>query len=165
MSETKTDPMFPDDGRMKPMMIIPPETMSDVDIELLRANGICVVVAKDPSSMKFVDPIPSMAGRSKMEQAAIELSRRLLDRSQWNAYSGGGTLERSAITRLFIDLLTKGTSLDPDPIEEQQQRAFNEAKLQESRRLGQQEARDEAKERKAQREAAKQKKTTTEGSK
>lgn len=40
-------------------MIIPPELMSADDVKLLNENGICVVIATDPSKVKFVDPLPA----------------------------------------------------------------------------------------------------------
>ena len=49
---------------MKPMIILPPDVMDKENIDLLRENGICVVVAKDPAKVRFVDPIPAVASRT-----------------------------------------------------------------------------------------------------
>lgn len=45
---------------MKPIIILPPNTMTDENIQLLRDNDLCVVVAEDPAAVKFIDPLPTM---------------------------------------------------------------------------------------------------------
>ena len=60
-------------GSMKPMMILKVGTMKKADIQRLNDNGLCVVEAKDPAAVRFVDPIPVSAARTKIETAAIEL--------------------------------------------------------------------------------------------
>lgn len=128
-------PMFPNDGRMKPMIILPPNAMSDHNIGLLRENGICVVVAKNPSDVKFLDPIPSVASRSQIEAAAIALSRKILKCGTYNEES------RSNFARLYVDLLVKGTPLDPE--KEKEEQIFKAAKEDEIRRLAREEAKSE----------------------
>lgn len=89
---------------MKPIIILPPHAMSKQDIKALNDNGICVVVAKEPEKVKFVDPIPAASSRNQIENAAIALSKRLLN---------GQLLEyqRGSITAAFVELLTIGTPL------------------------------------------------------
>lgn len=62
---------------MKPMIILPPDTMSEDNIKLLRENDICVVTATNPGQVKFVDPIPAASSQTQMERSAIRLSRIL----------------------------------------------------------------------------------------
>ena len=63
---------------IKPVLIVPVGTFQKGDMERLNDNFFCVVEAKDPAAVKFLDPIPSAAERTKIEEAAIILSRRLL---------------------------------------------------------------------------------------
>lgn len=143
-------------GKMQPMIILVPGAMSPEDQQRLRDNGICVVESKEPLGIKFLDPIPSMVDRSKVEDAAIQLSRKILAQGGMYGYSRlteSGTsnpvLSRADICRMFVDLLTSGTPLDPNPtVQEQEHDLFREAKNNELKRL----AREEAK---AERDAAK----------
>lgn len=122
---------------MKPMIILPPEEMTPEDISLLRENGICVVVSKNPQSVKFVDPLPVVSNRTQMEEAAIQLSRRLLRGDLFRD-------NRRDFASLYMDCLTKGTSLDPEPTQqEQEKRIFDGAKVEEIRRLAREEAKAE----------------------
>ena len=148
-----------DNGRMKPIIIIPPETMSKEDIKELRDNGLCVVEAADPSRVKFLDPIPSAAERTKHEQAAIQLSRKILSRNFYDSSGHNYPVDRSDVAKLYIELLVKGTSLDPDPTAaEREIQIFDSAKADELRRL----AREEAKADRQAAKAAKQKVTNAE---
>ncbi len=128
---------------MKPMIIIPPDTMSDQDIAELRKNDICVVVVKDPAKVKFVDPIPAASSRTQIEQAAIKLSRVLLHR-RWGHISNTTEIDINVISRLYIECLISGTPLDiKGSHEEQEQRYFDDAKVEEIRRLAREEAKAE----------------------
>lgn len=91
---------------MKPIIILPPKTMSKSDIKALRDNELCVVIAKDPSQVKFLDPIPTSSSRTQMENAAIALSRKLLNGQMLQ-------FQRGDITRAYVDILIKGSPLDP----------------------------------------------------
>lgn len=95
---------------MKPMIVLPPETMSKDDIQMLRDNGLCVVEAADPAKVRFLDPIASAADRPKVEQAAIELSRILLN-GNWSNYFTGDHLTKREFASIFVDCLVKGTPL------------------------------------------------------
>lgn len=123
---------------MKPIIILPPETMSDKDVNVLRENGLCVVVATDPAKVKFVDPIPSVSSRTQMEDAAIRLSRRLL---RGDLFANN----RRDFADLYVDCLIKGTSLDANYVEPEIREAavFNAAKEDELRRLAREEAKAE----------------------
>jgi hypothetical protein len=138
--------------RMKPILIIPKGEMEPEDIKRLNDNGICTVEAKNPGSVKFLDPIPAAAERSAVENAAIELSRKILNRGWWT--SSTGHTDRSEVCRTYVELLLRGTRLDPEPTQAEREKAiFDTAKMDELRRL----AREEAKaERAAAKEQAKQ---------
>lgn len=124
--------------KMKPVIIIPPETVSPEDVALLRENGLCVVVASDPAKVKFLDSVPVQASRTEIEHAAIQLSRRLLKGELV------GTDYRKNITALYVDLLVKGTPLDPDPPRAEREREiFDATKADELRRLAREEAKAE----------------------
>lgn len=121
--------------------------MSAEDIKTLRDNGICVVVATDPAKVKFVDPIPSVSSRTEIENAAIQLSRRLFRGDLFPP-------NRKDFANLYIDCLIKGTPLDSNYVEPaiREKAVFDTAKEDELKRL----AREEAK---AERAAAKKPKT------
>lgn len=130
---------------MKPLLILPKGTMSAKDKEKLTKNGICVVEAEEPSLVKFVDSVPEIASRTQIEQAAIQLSRKVLTKDAWAWNSG---IEKD-VAKMYIDLLIKGTPLDPRPTQqEQEKQIFDQAKADELRRLAKEEA-------KAERDAAK----------
>lgn len=116
-------------GPMKPVILLPPKAMSDDDIAILRANGLCVVTVDNPAAVKFMDPIPAAGSRTKIENAAIKFSRRLL----------AGDLfpnNRGDVCKLFVECLVRGTPLDPaGSIEEVEQRVYDEAKFEELRKL------------------------------
>jgi hypothetical protein len=138
---------------MMPIVVLPPDSVSEADIEVLRKNGLCVVVAKEPSLVKFMDPIPAVVGRTAVEDAAIQLSRKILTKGFWN--DTGGT--RKEIATAYYDILIKGTALDPNPSKkEREEEIFSLAKADELRRL----AREEAKAERAAAKAAKKKEST-----
>lgn len=123
---------------MKPIIILPPETMDAENIAMLRDNGLCVVEAKNPAAVKFVDPIPAASCRTTIEDAAIKLSRKLLNGDLV------GQDYRKNIAALFFDILAKGTPLDPNPTQaELEKRAFEIEKMDELRRLAREEAKQE----------------------
>jgi len=124
---------------MKPMIILPPEVMDNENITLLRENGICVVVAKDPAKVRFVDPIPAASSRTKVEQAAITLSRKVLKHGFWN-----NDATRQLLASNYVDILVKGTPLDPDPSQEEvEKEVYHAARLDEMRKLAREDARAE----------------------
>lgn len=122
---------------MNPIIILPENAMSADDIKRLNDNGICVVSAKDPAAVKFVDPIPSAAQRTKIEDAAIELSRKLLGPWKHELPS----MRRSEVAQMYVELLTKGTPLGQD--KEREQKLFDDTKFAEIQQLARQEAREE----------------------
>lgn len=126
---------------MKPLIIMPKGAMSSKDKEKLTKNNICVVEAETPSLIKFVDSIPEIASRTQIEQAAIQLSRKILDKNTWG-YNNNDTSKEMA--KMYVDLLIKGTPLDPRPNQEEQEKnIFDEAKRDELRRLAREEAKAE----------------------
>lgn len=146
-----TDTLLPNDGRMKPILIIPPETMSNDDVKRLNDNGICTVVCKDPLAVKFLDPIPSMAGRDRIEQAAIELSRRILNWGPEKGKTWTGLINRGDVLSVFFNVLQSGTSLSDDPTpkeiaaarQQQLEREAHQTKMEEVRKIAREEARAE----------------------
>lgn len=135
-----------DADNMKPIIILAPGVMSDTDKQMLRDNGLCVVEAADPSKVKFVDPIPSAVQRTKIETAAIQLSRILL------TSDNGYRASREDVCKIYVEALIKGTPLQSGPTQEERERDyFNNEKRLELQRL----AREEAKEERAAAKAAK----------
>lgn len=135
-------------------MIIPPEVMSDEHMKILRENGICIVVASDPSKVKFVDPIPAISCRTQIEKAAIRMSRILIN-GAWHDYNASGVISRETVLRIWTDALVAGTELDVRGTrEEQEQKIIDEARRQELYRIGQEEARAERAKKKAEKLAA-----------
>jgi hypothetical protein len=127
------------DQPMKPIILLPEGAISAENIEALRQNGICVVEAKDPGAIKFLDPIPSAADRGKVEQAAIALSRKILNKGFWS-----NSQTRDEICRWYVEALVKGTPLDPEPTQAEKERQyFSSEKILELQRLAREEAREE----------------------
>lgn len=139
---------------MKPMIILPPDVMDAENIAALRENGICVVVAKDPAKVRFVDPIPAVSSRTQVEHAAIQLSRKILNRGFWSSDD-----TRKLCAANYIDILMKGTPLDPnDPIEERCDRAYENEKILEAQRMAREDARAERAAKKLEQQKAKEEK-------
>ena len=127
---------------IRPMIILPPNNMHSDAIKALRDNGICVVVSKNPAAVKFVDPIPSAVGRTKIEQAAISLSRKILQRGA--LCDNYGNVSRKDVLDFYVRCLVEGTPLDPNgTMEEQLESIYNSAKADEMRRLAREEAKAE----------------------
>lgn len=129
---------------MKPIIILPPDAISDEDIKQLRENDLCVVVAKDPSAVKFVDPIPAMSSRTQIDRAAIALSRVVLN-GHWGNYTNCSSISRQDAARIYVDCLTQGTPLaatyrDPEVVAKE---IFDTEKANELRRLAREEAKKE----------------------
>lgn len=146
---------------MKPIIILPPNMMSEANIKALRGNDICVVVAKDPSKVRFVDPIPAASNRTQIEDACIKLSRILLN-GQWGDTYNQAELGRAQFSTLYLKCLMTGTPLDSRGTrEEQREYIIASEKAEEFRRIAREEARAERAAKKAQ-EEAKEKKTAQE---
>jgi hypothetical protein len=139
---------------MKPIIIVPPGMVSKDDMAKLESNGICIIEAADPSKVKFLDPIPSAAERTKSEDAAIMLSRKILSDGFWK---DGST--RKEMATAFVDILVKGTRLDPrGTLQEQEQRIIDDAKRLELQVIGREEARAERAAKKAKPQSAQEEK-------
>ena len=129
---------------MKPMIILAPGLMSEGNIKLLRENDICVVVAKDPAKVRFVDPIPAVSSRTKIEHAAIQLSRKLLQGIHPQYGQSWTSDTKAAIAQLYVNLLIEGTPLDPNPTqEEREKREYDREKIAEMGRLAREDAKAE----------------------
>lgn len=125
---------------MKPIIILPPKLMSEEHIKLLRDNDLCVVVAEDPAKIRFLDPIPAQSQRGKIEQAAILLSKIVLNR-QWGNYTADNTIGSATAARIFFDILCKGTDLDPSPSQAQREtEAYDDARIDEIKRIAREDA-------------------------
>jgi hypothetical protein len=124
---------------MKPIIILAPNQMSEANIEELRKNDLCVVVAEDPAKVKFVDPIPAQSSRTQIEDAAIRLSRRILNGNH------GYTVETTAhFSKMFVELLICGTPLDAQGDEhERRQRHYDWAFKDEIEKLARADAKAE----------------------
>ena len=136
---------------MKPIMILPPNVVSDDDIKKLNDNGLCTIVATDPAAVRFLDPIPAAQSRTKIEEAAIQLSRKLLARQSL-------AFEKKDIVDLYVQLLVDGTPLDPRPSkEEREKRIYDESYDEEIRRQARQDAKEERDRKKAEKAKAEEK--------
>lgn len=100
MTDTETK-----ESRVQPIVILPLDTMSAEHQQLLRDNGICVVECSDPDLVRFLEPPP--ADYSVAERAAIELFRRVRGRE--------GSLFRSDLNALYIDILLRGSKMERPP--------------------------------------------------
>lgn len=139
----------PKEKHMQPILIVKLGTMSNDDIALLNANGICTVISEDPTQVKFLDPIPSISSRSEIEESAIALARKVMSPGTWNSDD-----TRKYICSVYMDILVKGTRLDPAPTEKEvYKKNFDEAKADEVRKIAREEAREERAAAKAQRQA------------
>lgn len=149
---------------MKPIIILPPDSMSDADIAELRANDICVVTSKEPAKVEFVDPIPSISSRTQIENAAIGLCRKILRPNFWNSTgSWNGSTVSGTVLQTYIEMLVEGSPLDPKASKEELGRkASEEAYFDERRRIAREEARAEraAAKKKIEAEATKKKPST-----
>lgn len=94
----------------KPVIVLPPDTMTDDHIAMLRENGFCVVVASDPAKVRFLDPIPVVSSRTEIESAALSLVRLIFDSTSFEGYN---SIQRNDISRAYINILKQGTILDP----------------------------------------------------
>lgn len=150
---------------MRPIVILPKGVMDAADIAKLEENGICVVEAQDPAVVRFLDPIPAMTGRTAIEDAAIQLSRKVLSRNFWSD-GNAGDHTRAQMARAYVDILVRGTALDPNPTKaELERQVFDEAKRIELIRLAQEEAREDRRAARESRKAAQAKAQQTEDKK
>jgi|SRR6185369_4432542 len=139
---------------MKPIIILPENSMSAEDIKILRDNELCVVVAKDPAKVRFTDPIPASSSRTEIENAAIKLSRKVLNPLTWSDRDYAKTF-----TAFFVEILLEGTPLGSGPTQKEKEDAvYNNEKIETIRCL----AREDAK---AEREAAKAEKVKADAAK
>lgn len=95
-----------ENGKMKPMVILPKGLMVEEDMQRLRDNGICVVECEDPDAVRFMDPPPGV-GYERCELAAIELSRRVL--------SSTGHLDTKDLASLYVKILLDGSRMELIP--------------------------------------------------
>lgn len=131
-------------GGMRPMIVLPCGEVSAEDIQCLRDNGLCVVEAANPGNVKFVDPMPAASCRTEMENAAIKLSRILLNHSGWYDHRWNlESMNRNDFCALFVECLIVGTSLDKQTRTEKEREIFEDAKHDELRRLAREEAKAE----------------------
>lgn len=85
--------------RIKPIIILPKGEMSKKDIATLNANHLCVVEAKDPSKVRFIEPPPE--GYTVQEKAAIQLFRVIAAKPQF-------TINRSSFAEMYVDIILRG---------------------------------------------------------
>ncbi len=63
--------------KLKPVVILPPKSMTKADMQQLREAGICVVECKKPSEVRFLDPPP--CGYELRNQAAIKMFLKIVN--------------------------------------------------------------------------------------
>ncbi len=136
---------------MKPMIVLPPKLMSDKDVQILRDNGLCVVIAQDPSKVRFVDPIPASSARTEIENAAIQLSRKVLNPNTWKDPD-----YVKNFTSMFVEILIAGTPLSSGPTQkEKEDSVYNAEKMDMIRKMAREDAKSERDAKKAAEAAAK----------
>ena len=95
---------------IQPIIVLPRNAMSVADMDRLRKNGVCVVEAADPVQLRFIDP--PIFGASEIDQAAIEMVRRLMKRSSF-------FITRGNVAEHLYDIImegrTKATTPPPAP--------------------------------------------------
>jgi hypothetical protein len=98
-------------SRMRPTVILPIGAMDKKQITKLNRNGFCVVEAKQPEAVRFLN-VPPVADYTVSERAAIELARVLM--SPKDCPWAGDT--RDKIARMFVDILMKAQPLVKMPV-------------------------------------------------
>jgi hypothetical protein len=124
------------------MIIIPPGQMAQSEIKLLRDNDICVVIAKNPEKLKFVDPIPAISQRGEIETAAIKFTRLMLNPSMWN--NSEASWNKQDMAKMFTTYLINGTPLDSRGTKQEQETSwYDQARRDEIERMARAEAKEE----------------------
>ena len=95
-----------DDLKMKPVMIVPKGALSKADLKRLNDNFICVVEAKDPAAVRWMEPYPQ--GYNVQELAAIELARGLLRDGK---LPGHGYNVKQTVGALYAEILLRSDPL------------------------------------------------------
>lgn len=103
MNEEKNKP---EPKQMKPMIVLPVGEVTPEDIQQLRDNGICVIEAKEPANVRFVEPLESSLGQDDFARAAIQLTRRIL-------CGEVGGFAKGDCSKLLAEILIKGSPIDP----------------------------------------------------
>lgn len=93
------------ESRVRPVIVLPTGQVTKEDIAVLRENGMCVVEAKDPSLVRFMEPPPN--GYSEQERAAISLCRHLLRNYQTSHWT------KAEIHEILVHAFTEGSPLKP----------------------------------------------------
>lgn len=94
--------------RIKPILIVRAGDISEADVQKLTDNGVCVVQAKDPSRVRFVEPPPMDC--SAHERAALASMRHLLSSDNVGAWNRGD------VQALFARYIIRGTPLAATPV-------------------------------------------------
>jgi hypothetical protein len=138
---------------MKPILIIPPDTIDAEGIKALNDNGICCVVATDPSSVQFADPENS----GYFAECAVRFTRVMLNQNTFIQNNQWHNLSMDEVARLFTVEAKKGTPFSREHQDklEAAKRIIENAKLDEEAKIAREEAREEAAQRRAEKAAAK----------
>lgn len=91
--------------KVKPVLILPIGCISKSDMKVLKNNGICVVEAKDPSAVRFLEP-PIVNDYSIQEKAAIELCRYYCQKETF-------MISKDNFNNTLVHFLINGTKLKP----------------------------------------------------
>lgn len=67
---------------MKPTIIALPGSLSTKAIRLLNENGFCVVEAKNPEAIRFLE-VPPVSNAAEQERAAVKLARMVIRPGFW----------------------------------------------------------------------------------
>lgn len=89
-------------SKIRPVIILPPDEMSEDDIGKLNNNGFCVVVAKHPDQVRFMEP--PLQSYPAPERAALKLCRVIMASREKNV-----TLQD--LTQRLCDFLMEGVPI------------------------------------------------------
>lgn len=94
----------PKTKRMAPVIVVPTGEISKEDLALVRENGFCVIEAKNPDAVRFMEPPPN--GYSEQERAAIALCRHLM------RFEGDRNWTKREIGNLLAQFFIQGSPLE-----------------------------------------------------
>lgn len=94
--------------KIKPVIILPPGEMTQKDIAELKDNGFCVVVAKRPDAVRFMEP--PLQSYPAPERAALKLVRFIV------ANRTNGPQAYNDLTERLCDYLIEGTPLQKQAV-------------------------------------------------
>jgi hypothetical protein len=96
---------------MQPILVLPPDEMSPEDMQRLRDNGICVVEAKHPGELRFIDP-PPVGNHDQVTEASLNLTRFVV-----NNYQSGGSYNAKDLAGYWAHMLINAHATQKQQVE------------------------------------------------